>query len=47
MQSANDFVCERSGLWLIFPTYMIYVFGGEIVQGLEAAGAAASSKKSQ
>ncbi|EKG17152.1 hypothetical protein MPH_05606 [Macrophomina phaseolina MS6] len=36
-----------NGLWLIFPTYMIYVFGGEIVQGLEAAGAAAPSKKSQ
>ncbi|GME54129.1 hypothetical protein GTA08_BOTSDO03529 [Neofusicoccum parvum] len=39
-----------NGLWLIFPTYMIYVFGGEIVQGLEVASSGAgavSSKKSQ
>ncbi|KAH8692823.1 hypothetical protein BGW36DRAFT_385210 [Talaromyces proteolyticus] len=26
-----------NGLWLIFPTYMIYVLGGEILYALEAA----------
>ncbi|OJD29137.1 c6 transcription factor [Diplodia corticola] len=37
-----------NGAWLILPTYMIYVFGSEIIQGLEAAGSAAASvKKSQ
>ncbi|KKY28252.1 hypothetical protein UCDDS831_g00435 [Diplodia seriata] len=36
------------GAWLVLPTYMMYVFGSEIVQGLEAAGSAgASTKKSQ
>ncbi|KAL0256937.1 hypothetical protein SLS55_007746 [Diplodia seriata] len=37
-----------NGAWLVLPTYMMYVFGSEIVQGLEAAGSAgASTKKSQ
>lgn len=26
-----------SGLWLVFPCYMIYVFGAEILQGLSIA----------
>lgn len=26
-----------SGLWIVLPTYMIYVFGAEILEGLEAA----------
>ncbi|KAK4988440.1 hypothetical protein LTR50_003954 [Elasticomyces elasticus] len=26
-----------NGVWIIFPSYMIYVFGQEILQGLEAA----------
>lgn len=31
-----DTVCD-SGAWILFPIYMIYVFGGEILDGLEAA----------
>lgn len=27
----------RSGAWIVFPTYMLYVFGAEILQGLELA----------
>jgi len=26
-----------SGAWIIVPTYLIYVFGKEIVEGLEVA----------
>ncbi|SLM35542.1 hypothetical protein LPUS_04848 [Lasallia pustulata] len=26
-----------NGAWLVFPSYMIYVFGQEILQGLEIA----------
>jgi hypothetical protein len=26
-----------NGAWLVFPTYFIYVMGGEIVEGLTAA----------
>ncbi|KAI1094445.1 hypothetical protein F5B19DRAFT_58429 [Rostrohypoxylon terebratum] len=33
-----------NGLWLIFPTYMIYVMGGEIVQALTNASAAPAIK---
>ncbi|RYP71012.1 hypothetical protein DL771_005107 [Monosporascus sp. 5C6A] len=33
-----------NGLWLVFPAYMIYVMGGEIVEGLTAASAEASIK---
>ncbi|RYO88509.1 hypothetical protein DL766_009239 [Monosporascus sp. MC13-8B] len=33
-----------NGGWLIFPAYMIYVMGGEIVEGLTAAAAEASIK---
>ena len=33
-----------SGAWLVFPSYMIYLTGSEIIQGLTiAAGAATSS----
>ena len=33
-----------NGGWLVFPAYMIYVMGGEIVEGLTAASAEASIK---
>ncbi|KAI1212390.1 uncharacterized protein F4807DRAFT_415926 [Annulohypoxylon truncatum] len=33
-----------NGLWLIFPTYMIYSMGGEIVEGLTNASAGAAIK---
>ncbi|KAI1457203.1 hypothetical protein F4805DRAFT_457960 [Annulohypoxylon moriforme] len=33
-----------NGLWLIFPTYMIYVMGGEIVEGLTNASASPAIK---
>ncbi|KAI5860013.1 hypothetical protein GGS23DRAFT_258822 [Durotheca rogersii] len=33
-----------NGLWLVFPTYLIYVLGGEIVEGLTAASTAVSVK---
>ncbi|RYP21245.1 hypothetical protein DL765_002384 [Monosporascus sp. GIB2] len=33
-----------NGGWLIFPAYMIYVMGGEIVEGLTAASAETSIK---
>jgi hypothetical protein len=33
-----------NGLWLIFPTYMLYAFGGEIVEGLTAASAGTATK---
>lgn len=29
-----------NGAWLIGPSYMMYVFGGEILQGLEMAATA-------
>jgi hypothetical protein len=28
---------NASGAWIVFPTYMIYVFGSEILEGLEMA----------
>jgi len=28
---------HRSGAWIVLPSYMIYVFGAEILQGLESA----------
>lgn len=31
---ANDFL---SGAWIVFPAYMLYVSGKEILQGLELA----------
>lgn len=35
-----------NGLWVIFPSYMVYVFGAEILEGLNvASGASSSSKK--
>ncbi|KAI2469285.1 hypothetical protein F4781DRAFT_230036 [Annulohypoxylon bovei var. microspora] len=33
-----------NGLWLIFPTYMIYVMGSEIVEGLAGASTGAAIK---
>jgi len=27
-----------NGAWLVLPSYMMYVFGQEILQGLETAG---------
>ena len=34
-----------NGAWLVFPAYMLYVFGGELLQGLEiAAGASRKSR---
>ncbi|KAL7626176.1 hypothetical protein AAE478_002946 [Parahypoxylon ruwenzoriense] len=33
-----------NGLWLVFPTYLIYVMGGEIIQGLTAASSAVPIK---
>jgi hypothetical protein len=34
-----------NGAWIIFPLYLSYVFGQEIIQGLEAASG--GSKKSR
>ncbi|KAI1645350.1 uncharacterized protein F4817DRAFT_183094 [Daldinia loculata] len=33
-----------NGLWLIFPSYLIYVMGGEIIDGLTAASTGAAVK---
>ncbi|KAI0887164.1 uncharacterized protein GGS22DRAFT_105669 [Annulohypoxylon maeteangense] len=33
-----------NGLWLIFPTYIIYVMGGEIVEGLSNASSSVAIK---
>ncbi|OTB06778.1 hypothetical protein M426DRAFT_318488 [Hypoxylon sp. CI-4A] len=33
-----------NGLWLIFPTYLIYVMGGEIIEGLTTASTGATIK---
>ncbi|KAK6950239.1 hypothetical protein Daesc_008565 [Daldinia eschscholtzii] len=33
-----------NGLWLIFPSYLIYVMGGEIIEGLSAASTGVSVK---
>lgn len=27
----------RSGSWIVFPTYMVYAFGAEILEGLAIA----------
>jgi hypothetical protein len=35
----------RSGAWIVLPTYLGYVFGAEIIQGLEFA--AGGAKKEQ
>jgi hypothetical protein len=36
----------HSGLWVLFPSYMVYVFGTEILQGLDlASGASSTSSK--
>lgn len=31
-----------SGAWLVLPSYMMYVFGSEILQGLTIAGGGAA-----
>ncbi|KAH9819380.1 hypothetical protein Tdes44962_MAKER05218, partial [Teratosphaeria destructans] len=36
-----------NGLWLVFPAYMIYVFGQEILQGLEMAATTPASRKAR
>ncbi|KAI1484070.1 hypothetical protein F4774DRAFT_364680 [Daldinia eschscholtzii] len=33
-----------NGLWLIFPSYLIYVMGGEIIEGLSAASTGVAVK---
>ncbi|KAI0382993.1 hypothetical protein F5Y04DRAFT_251619 [Hypomontagnella monticulosa] len=33
-----------NGLWLVFPSYMIYVMGGEIIDGLAAASTGVPAK---
>ncbi|KAI0128955.1 hypothetical protein BJ170DRAFT_354829 [Xylariales sp. AK1849] len=33
-----------NGAWLVFPTYMLYVMGGEIIEGLTTASTGASIK---
>lgn len=35
---------QSSGAWLVLPTYMIYVMGGEIIDGLTAASTGVSVK---
>lgn len=32
-----------NGLWILFPSYMVYVFGTEILQGLDLASGASST----
>lgn len=39
-------ILHDSGAWLVFPTYMCWKFGNELVDGL-AGGSSTSSKKSQ
>ena len=34
----------HSGAWLVFPTYMIYVLGGEIIEGLTIASTGVALK---
>lgn len=36
------FYVIMNGLWVIFPSYMVYVFGAEILEGLHIASGAAS-----
>lgn len=33
----NLMLTLSSGAWIVLPSYMIYVFGAEILQGLESA----------
>ena len=35
---------SSSGAWIVFPTYMIYVFGKEILDGIDAATGVAQKK---
>lgn len=34
-----------SGAWIVFPSYMVYVFGREILQGLAVASGTAGSEE--
>ena len=40
-QNAN---MKPSGAWLVFPAYMVYVFGAEILEGLETSSGYASKR---
>jgi hypothetical protein len=36
-----------NGMWLIWPLYMMYVFGQEILQGLEMAAEGGEARKTK